>query len=475
VQTKSSLTLFSDKLFPNSSREYHSTDPQITSLVEQARHDLQEQAGEAYGLLTQQARKNLPVKFSRFLARLFLLDPDPIYLQKAARFWVDAQQEMLFRLQADRTEIETCFCNNGSCGRLMEVGLDLSDRHDQGRSVAVLTFDSGLKLVYKPRDIGIEDWYFRTLTWLNDIGTPLPFQSLRVLRQPAYGWMQFISHQRCRSKRELCQYYRNAGALLCLLDVLRAEDCHFQNLIASVEYPVLVDAETLFQPRLSDSEVASIARTGMIPHWKFGPRGQAYDVSALGFVASRSTHFRIPIWDATGIRYDFGELMPEDNVPFPPQDSATPESHVEEMASGFGETYRFLANHRRQLMAQIHNAACLQVRYILRETVEYYDSLNDGLRSTDMIGIRLGPLPPSRVVFDPLRQHEVNALEELDIPRFTFAANSTDLCEVEHCFPLCGLELVADRIERLSEHDLEEQLTHLHLSWSLLRVSRSLS
>jgi class II lanthipeptide synthase len=475
VQTKPNLILFSDKLFPSSSGDHHSSDLRISSLVEQARHDLKAQAGETYGVLTQQAQEDLPVTLSGFMARLLLLEPDPEYLQMAVRFWIAAQREMLFRLQIDRTEIERCFCNGCSSGQLIEVALDLSDRHDQGRSVAALTFDSGLKLVYKPRDIGIEDWYFRALTWLNRIGAPLPFQTLQVLRRPEYGWVQFIPHRRCRSKQELRQYYRNAGALLCLLYVLRAQDCHFQNLLACVENPVLVDVETLFQPQLADSELPSVAQTGMIPHWRFGPEGQAYDVSALGCVTPQSTHFRIPSWSATGVQFELGVLMPRENVPFPLQDSFSPQSYVEEMASGFGETYRFLADHRRQLIAQIQSAACLRVRYIFRETVEYYEALNGGLRSTATPGITLSALPHSRAVFDSLRQHEVHALEQLDIPRFMLPATSCDLCGVENCFSGSGFELVADRIERLREEDLEQQENLLRLSWSFFGVSNSLS
>ena len=475
MQAKRSLNLFSDKLFPVPSDELHLNNPIISSLVERAREELKAQAGDACSLLSPQAQEQLPSALSGLLARLLLLGSDSEYLEKAVRFWVEAQCEMLLRLQLDRTEIEEIFYNGDHCGQVKEFILDLSDRHDRGRSVAALTFESGLKLVYKPRDIGIEAWYFHTLQWLNQIGAPLPFQILRVLSRPGYGWVQFISHRRCCCDDELVQYYRNAGALLCLLHVLRAQDCHFQNLVACGKYPVLVDAETLFQPQFTDSEIASVERTGMIPHWRFGPQGQAYDVSALGCVVPRLTHFWIPRWRDTGVQFEFGVLTPQENVPFSVDDPITPQSYVEDMVEGFAETYLFLVDHRSPLLAKIKTAAGLQVRYLVRETVEYYEALNDGLGSTTISGVTLRTLTKSRAVFDPLLPDEVNALKQLDIPRFTLPTTSCDLCEVENSFRACGLEMAIDHIERLGARDLEQQVTKLRLSWSLFRLASSLS
>lgn len=474
MQQRPNLTLFSDKLFGETSGEHHLADPRVSRLVAQAMRELQEQAGRAYGVLSQNAQEALPFALSGFLARLLLLQPAPGYTQKVTRFWVNAQREMLCRLKLDRAKIEQRFADGHSCGQLTEVTLDLSDRHNQGRSVAALTFESGLKLVYKPRDIGIEDWYFQTLAYLDQIGAPLPFLTPKVLRRPGYGWVQFISHRRCRSKEEVSRYYRNAGAMVCVLYIIGAADCHFQNLVACGEYPVLVDAETLFQPELSDSEPTSVTRTGMVPQWRFGPQGEAYDISALGCVATRSTHFWIPNWSATGLRFELGVLSPHQNVPFPLTESFTPQSYVEEMVSGLSKTYCFLADHRRQLAAQIQSAKYLPVRYIFRETLEYYEAINDGLRSGASRRITLGALPRFRAVFDPFRHDEVHALEQLDIPRFTLPASSCDLGGVERCFRESGFALVTNRMEGLCEQDLERQVDALRLAWSLARLFTSL-
>jgi lantibiotic modifying enzyme len=279
---------------------------------------------------------------------------------------------------------------------------------------------------------------------------------------------------RCRSEEGLGRFYRNAGALLCLLHVLAGADCHFQNLIACGDDPVLVDAETLFQPQLGNNGFHSIAETGMLPNWRFGPGDEAYDVSSLGCISPRLTHFLIPVWTSDSIQFQPGTLTPESNVPFPSDESPHPEDYVEEMISGFAQTYRFVLDNRHLLLEEVSHAANLHVRYVFRETIEYYETLNRALESQQSPSLHLPALTPAQVALDQLRDTEVLALEQFDIPRFTRAAASRDLCGVEGCFGRSGYERVAHRVEHLSLEDLARQEQVIRLSWSMFRLSRSL-
>lgn len=445
----------------------------MSQLAAQALDQVKTEAGKSYSVITPDAQESMRIALSEFLVRLLLLQPDPGYMQQILSLCVNANSEMLHRLELDRTEIESYFFEGHSCKELSAIALDLSDRHSAGRSVAILTFHSGLKVVYKPRETAIEEWYFQTLARFNQISAPLSFATLKVLSRPAYGWVQFIPHERCRCEVELRRYYQNAGALLCVLHVLAATDCHFQNLIASREHPVLVDAETLFQPEVADSESNSVLRTGMVPQWRFGPQGQAYDVSALGCVTPRSTHFLAPKWHGTEIGFEVGVLVPRENVPFPVAGPFTPQSYVDEMVHGFAETYRFLAHHRQDLIAEISKAQCLRIRYLFRETVEYHEAIGERLRSKTG-ALALKALPQSRAVFYALRQDELQALEQLDIPRFTLPADSRHLCRVASCFRESGFAVALRLIKRLSEHDLEQQVSFLRLAWGMSRLASAL-
>jgi type 2 lantibiotic biosynthesis protein LanM len=455
-----------------------SRDPEIASLVDRAECALISAAGSAWESIAPAAQRDLRRASSEYLGRILLLRPDADSLQSGIAAWVDAQAEMLARLRLD-TETVSQWSSHRAFARLTSIETGLSDPHDGIKSPAILTFDSGLRVVYKPRRMEIEQWYSELLGWLNDSGAPLFFRNTAVLACNGYGWMEFVPHAPCASQEELGEYYRRAGALLCVLHLLRATDCHFQNLIAYGRDPVLVDAETIFQPELTESGPRLITRTGLIPSFRFGPEGQTYDVSGLGFVDPKTTHFQVPVWRAEGVSLGPGTLTPSGNVPFASDEGSRPQDYVEETVDGFRQTYRFLAVRRQDLSTRIEKASAFQIRFLVRETVDYYAaykaSAPGGFAPTPEFSIALPDLSGARGVFAPLRPAELAALRRFDVPRFTMTAGGRSIEGVEDCFQRSGTELSLLCMERLCEEDLETQVQHIRLSWGLSRLAESLA
>lgn len=181
----------------------------------------------------------------------------------------------------------------------------LSDPHRGGRAVAILTFalnDQNHKVVYKPKDMRVDLVYQEALCDLNSNCTLPSLKTLKVLCCNEYGYMEFVPHQLCKSKEELILFYRNAGRLTAILNLLGCTDCHFENLIACGDQLVLIDTETLLEADLPDhianasgekahtgpSELTkkfhgSVLRSGLLPCWMFiGQIKIATDISALG-------------------------------------------------------------------------------------------------------------------------------------------------------------------------------------------------
>src|SRR5690606_37724327 len=82
--------------------------------------------------------------------------------------WVDASVEMFVRLRADRQAIGAAFAGGADPGLLVHIDTALSDPHHGRRRVAILWFESGLRVVYKPRGIGVEAAFGQLLAWLNN-------------------------------------------------------------------------------------------------------------------------------------------------------------------------------------------------------------------------------------------------------------------------------------------------------------------
>ena len=98
-------------------------------------------------------------------------------------------KKLLLRLGKDLAEIQKIFQSQADLGKITAFNPNMSDRH-MGASVAILTFSSGLKIVYKPKDTEIEKTYFDILDWCNhqkaDI---LPFKILNIISRSTYSWV----------------------------------------------------------------------------------------------------------------------------------------------------------------------------------------------------------------------------------------------------------------------------------------------
>ncbi len=96
----------------------------------------------------------------------------------AVDLWVTATAEFIQRLATDHADIQQVF-GSAPVGNVAAIQASLSDPHNHGRTVMLLTFESGLKLVYKPKDSGLEVAWNRLLTWCNQQRQQAPYQMPR--------------------------------------------------------------------------------------------------------------------------------------------------------------------------------------------------------------------------------------------------------------------------------------------------------
>lgn len=225
----------------------------------------------------------------------------PVLARILARTALDAAAalaEMLVRFATDRPVLpgvheargEEARGEEAGGGRLVGVEPGAGDGHRGGRTVMLLRFEDGARLVYKPRPLAAHQHFNELVQWFNELpGTP-GLRTLALLDRGPYGWVEFVAERPCSSGRQVETFYRRQGALLALLHALDGTDLHHENLIADGEYPVLVDVETLFHPPLptagSDDPAAralhdSVHRVGLLPQLLVGDES-ALDMSGIG-------------------------------------------------------------------------------------------------------------------------------------------------------------------------------------------------
>jgi lantibiotic modifying enzyme len=324
---------------------------------------------------------------------------------------VSAPRELLQRVEADRAEIETLFNEGRPAGSIRRVEAGLSDPHDGGCTVAVVTFERGLRVVYKPRPVGLEAAFHGLVEWWNGAPGVVDLHAARAAPHGAYGWAEFIEQAPCVDDAAAGRYYERAGVLIGLAWLLDGTDLHCGNLIAHGEYPVLVDLETLLHPRWP-GERRSVLDTGLVPRWIRGPDGGLYDVSGLGAIATQ--------WFA-------GEQVPmERNVVRTRAEITSPERFAERIVGGFRRAAAVVCSRREELLSAegpLQRFFGQPVRVILRHSLAYRSALAE----PDSIAAET-LLKPVREpgALAAINRAERQALLRGDIPRFTAATDSAD-------------------------------------------------
>ncbi|WNZ43923.1 type 2 lanthipeptide synthetase LanM family protein [Leptolyngbya boryana CZ1] len=418
--------------------------------------------------------------------------------------WINFHTEFLQHLDADWTEIATTFTPDQTLGQVTTIKPALSDSHRDGRMVMALEIEPNLHLIYKPKPLGIEYAYNKLLTWLNDRGCPLPLKALQILYRETYAWVEFAEVRPCENTHQLERFYQRAGMILCLMYVLEATDCHFENLIASGEHLVVIDAETLLHPRFKSESIElaqtaqsmalyqmgnSVLRTALLPSWEMDDQNSTvFDYSGLGSYEDWNLVYRGLQWYQTNTDQMVLRLQ---DIPVPPPVGNAPTLNgqvahlrdwVDAVMTGFEQMYRFLLSHREALLAKdspLWNMESQSIRVVFRRTNIYFkllkklrnpEYLRDGAdRSIELELLKRAMISAQdRPPFWSVIRSEQRQMEQLDIPCFTVAANQAVLelpdSRVEHFLGDPSFEVMLDRVRRLSDADLKFQSQLIYAS-----------
>lgn len=420
--------------------------------------------------------------------------------------WRESNREMFTHLYKDWPALCDLFCSGHHPGALQGIQPQVGNAHREGRSVQILSFASGFRLVYKPRSLAIDQHFQEVLQWLNVRGQNPAWRVLRVLPAEDHGWMEYIEPQECASHEEVERFYLRQGAHLALLYALEAVDCHFENIVAAGEYPVLVDLESLLHARtesllraFSPSDqlarehmASSVLRTLLLPTWLYGEENEeGVEIGGLGGAPGQ----RLPQHLFHAYKLDDETLQFMRQQATLPGGQNRPRLHGEEVNSiaylsqiieGFTNTYRLLLSLRREFLAKdgpLARFASDTVRVILRPTALYsrvlqesfhpyllHDAL-DRERMFNLLWLDVQTRPQMKILI----LSEQNDLLRGDIPLFTTSVASCDLWTssgecFSQFFARSGFESVQQRWHHLSERDLQRQLWFIRASFASVMV-----
>ncbi|MGX5395072.1 type 2 lanthipeptide synthetase LanM family protein [Streptomyces anulatus] len=318
----------------------------------------------------------------------------------------DAFAEMAARLAADRHLLapsgvlgdragspEGGLGGNAGPGALTGVEAGAGDSHRGGRSVMLLRFADGARLVYKPRPLAAHRHFNTLAEWFGSLPGAPELRVLRVLDRGDYGWAEFVEERPCSTAAETRQFYRRQGALLALLHTLDGTDLHHENLIACGPHPVLVDVETLFHPPLGPARSTdpaaralhdSVHRVGLLPQLLVGDT-TALDMSAIGGGRAASSPIETADWAEAGtdrmrLVRRAGRFTESANRPRLGGVAAAPSAYTDVLCGGFRAGYTAISDHRAELLGEdglLRIFARDEVRVVPRPTWTYTTLLDE--------------------------------------------------------------------------------------------------
>ena len=316
--------------------------------------------------------------------------------------WQRNTLEVYERAESDRALISRAFFAGTPVGSITDIRPGLSEPHAGGRSVVRLRFGNR-SVIYKPRT-GNGEWEWTNLIErMNDSFHP-KLRAGWVVRRKSYCWMQDISPAPCENKAAVSRYFQRIGALAALACLLKAVDCHRENLIASGEFPVLVDADALWHV----SEITQTqSATDLLYRTGFFPSRNRRSLQSRSSILGRST---------TGVHLPRAGKRYFQAAPF-----------AEAIIRGFTAAWRSLLQtpaRRARFRNSVRRIRASERRWIYRATASYAKIREASLQPTVLRSSAERELLLRRLCEKPgisaaIKAAEAKSLRGLDIPYFT--------------------------------------------------------
>ncbi len=423
-----------------------------------------------------------------------LFNEKPVLLRLIAtttRQWLDTSRELILRLDADLPAIRRDLLPSSAASTVVKIEGDLSDPHNFGRSVQIITFAGGARLVYKPKDLRLDIAWAELIARLNRADPPLTLKAVRAIACDGYGWTEFVTHDGCADEAGIVRFFRRAGAYLALLHVFAATDMHQENMIAAGDHPVPIDLETILQPTAEeykanepeseafdaamDIVANSVMTVGLLPAY-----GRSVDnnVFAMGGMTADWGARTVIAWNDVNTDAMRPAKVKEPgttntNLPHVDGRYAKFADHIDAFITGFEDYAHFLKGRIAAAAADLFAGfAGLPVRKVVHPTRFYYMLLqrlrnhapmDDGASwsaQADFVA-RLSSWDKESEPLWPLLRAERTALLSLNVPHFVTPSDGTEISDITgvsaHTAAVPGLTRAIERATKLDDKEITWQ------------------
>ncbi|MCI2928350.1 type 2 lanthipeptide synthetase LanM [Staphylococcus hominis] len=378
--------------------------------------------------------------------------------------------------------------------KIFSINMSMGDTHDNGKSVAILEFDDGKKVVYKPKSLKIASKIDGLMQYLNE-NHNTQFYIIKRLVKDNYTFEEFVAQMNAKSVDDIKEYYKNYGELIGLSYIMNGSDFHYENIIAYGKNPVIIDMETFLHQlaplqtenkiknAIRDKLAESVIGSSMLPVKIMKERSndglQGVDLSGLSYGRNKFPFNVLVIKDpATDeMRYEWDKSYIEEcqNVPMYKDELFPYEKYKEFIYEGFVLFLNEIKNNKLTITKYIEtHFSNVKVRQIIRPTQKYTDLLRFSYHPTCMENAierekvlhNLWAYPYKNKL---LAKYEFEEMLNGDIPQFFINTNKKSIFsnndkEIKDIFSETPLEIVKRKIRHLNRQEINEQLNTIKSS-----------
>lgn len=178
-------------------------------------------------------------------------------VEKRIAYSINFYKEILEHFSKHRAAIGDQLCGANSSLKIVSIESKHSDVHRGGRHVVKVRLDDGSEILYKPHSMENEKQFGELLHWMSQ-GLKIAQLDYTFLSYEDHSWCSIVEYKSCKTEDEIKKYYKRIGVQLFLAYFLGTHDLHCENIIASGEYPVLIDLETIVNVQPSKKRVTYI-------------------------------------------------------------------------------------------------------------------------------------------------------------------------------------------------------------------------
>lgn len=406
-------------------------------------------------------------------------------------------EECISRISRDikRIQAELGIASNA----LDNMTFSSGDSHNEGRAVLILTFSTGESLIYKPHSLSPEKAFNKILDWVNESGNlKYHLKNTKSISCGLYGWQEYIRNLTCENEGELRRYFYRMGASICIFNLIRTQDIHYENVISCGEFPMFIDLETLFSNQYKSNSKKdllhnflrkiseSVYGTLLIPQ-NLELAYMDVDISGIngggGQRSEKHEGFRLVNLGTDEIKYEKDFIVSNEqknrtslnNKPIETSD------YIMDLEAGFYDLYTLILQKKDEFIEFLSNEPALKCSYrqILRPTALYYKYIMAAQHPAYLSSFderqRLFSILKGKNVSSYEEERRINleieSLMKNDIPYFWTELETRDLFSVDgecisNYYKNTILDLIKEKIGNTSDLDLREQLYYIRSSIS---------